>query len=140
MIHYYRCEDGYVGVTEESPKGLRSLVCAGRGPLPGKGIESVCEQGYAINQLDKMEKIAADDVPNDWFAAIGYEKRLPPEPEPHVVPVTIELPGDRLRRMILAKPGTADHDRWRRDRVVFWVALAISLAVWWWIVFVWQYR
>ena len=80
---YFRTDDGFLGVTNESPKGMEGLVFAGRGPQPGQGIESVHEQGYAKNQLDRMKRIEADDVPDDWFVVIGLEKRIPkPPPEP----------------------------------------------------------
>lgn len=134
-MRYFRYENGYVGVTEECPRGLKGLVFVGRGPRPGGGVESVYEQAYAINQLEKMERVAADEVPDDWFAAIGLEQR-----PSNVMEVTIELPGDRLRRMILAKPGTKEHARWREDRALYAFAAILSFALWWWIVFVWQYQ
>jgi len=143
---YFRCENGYVGITDESPAGMKGFVFAGRGPRPGKGIESVCEQGYARNQLDKLEKVKSDDVPNEWFAAIGLEKRLP-KPKPISVPesedvmyLTIELPGDRLRKKMLAKRGTPAYYRWKKEEVQFWVLLAICAVVSWYLTFhVWKF-
>ena len=138
---YFRCEDGFVGVTDESPKGMGGMVFAGRGPLPGQGLDSVREQAYGINQLYKMEKIRADDVPDDWFAMIGYERRVKPEPIPeqNVVPITIELPGDRLRRKILAEPGAPEHSQWQKEQLQFWILLAISAAISWYLTFfVWK--
>lgn len=129
---YFRDGNGFLGVTNESPMGMQGTVFAGRGPQPGQGIESVREQAYAKNQLDKMDRVEADDVPDDWFAAIGYEKRIPkpePQPEENVTYLTMELPGDRLRRKILAKPGTRDHDRWKEERREYAIAAIITAIV-----------
>ena len=135
---YFRCENGYVGITDESPAGMKGFVFAGRGPRPGKGIESVCEQGYARSQLDKLERVQGDDVPDDWFTAIGYERRPKPIPEsipkPNIVPITIELPGDRLRRKFLAKPGDPGYGERDKEAVKSLVLLAISFAISWYVI------
>ena len=138
MIRYFSCTDGFIGVTDECPRGMKELAYAGRGPLPGQGIESVCDQAYARNQLKKIQQVAAEDVPNDWFAAIGLEERQEPEPEPRTVELVIQFPWEgRKKKKKCAKPGTR---RYRREQIRWWIALAISAAITWYIVFVWQYR
>lgn len=82
MIHYYQYEDGYIGVTNRSPKGMKGVVFIGRGPNPREGIESVCEQPYAKNRLERLKEVREQDVPEDWHEAIGYGKpRKPREPK-----------------------------------------------------------
>jgi len=78
VIHYFHCAEGYLAVTDETPAGpLRGLVFVGRGPTPGGGIDTICEQAYAKDTLDKLPECPADKVPDEWFVAFGYEKRLP---------------------------------------------------------------
>lgn len=66
-----------------------------------------------------------------------------PVPTPEAVTVThltIELPGDRLRQKMLAKPGTPDYYRWQKEKVQFWILLAISAAISWYLTFyVWKF-
>lgn len=135
-MRYFRNEDGFIGVTDECPRGMKELVYAGRGPLPGQGIESVCDQAYARNQLEKIQQVAAEDVPDDWFAAIGLEER--PEPEPRTVELVIQFPWEgRRKKRKPSRPGTR---RYWREQIRWWIALAISVAITWYIVFVWQYQ
>ncbi len=131
MIRYFRCENGFIGVTPHCPQGMQGLVYVGRGPLPGKGIESVCKQGYARNQLQKLPRIHAEEVPEAWFEAIGLEKRS--MSEPRTVELVIQLPWEGRKK----KSG---HRRYRQEQLRFWLALAIGVTVAWYIVFVWQYR
>ena len=94
-ITYYQDEHGgYLGVTEESPKGFQGVVFVGCGPRPGGGHETVHEQAYAIDQLRRLERVEACDVPADWMEAIGYEEPVvvepyEPEPEPEPEEVTV---------------------------------------------------
>lgn len=86
-ITYFRVDTGYIAVTTESPKGFKDIVFVGKGPKPGGGPDTVVEQAWAVNQLQGFEKVKADDVPDDWFAAFGYEQRQPkPEPTPEPAP------------------------------------------------------
>lgn len=85
-MQYFKGENGYVGLTGECPKGMDGAIYMGRGPVRGFGIESVCEQPYPVAQLQKMEQVKPEDVPDDWFDAIGLEERPEPEPEPEPEP------------------------------------------------------
>lgn len=145
MITYYKTGDGYVGITNQSPKGLKGLVFVGKGSE--KGIESISEQCYAINQLEKLEKIEARDVPDDWFAAIGLEKRPEPEPVlnmeptyiPTYTPITIQFPGDSLRRRLRANPNTQEYKQALKEAIEGWIYLIIGFAVSWYIVnYIWK--
>lgn len=82
MIRYFEYENGYIGVTNQCPKGMKGVVFVGRGPNPREGIESVCEQPYAKNRLERLKEVKEQDVPDDWHEAIGYGKpRKPREPK-----------------------------------------------------------
>ena len=87
-VTYYQDEyGGYLGVTDESPKGFQGVVFVGSGPRPGGGSETVHEQAYAPDQLRRLEQVEAGDVPAEWMEAIGYEEPVvvepyKPEPEP----------------------------------------------------------
>jgi len=76
-ITYYKTSEGYVALTTRCPAGFQDVVFVGRGPKGG-GPETVCEQGFSPSG-DWVE-IPAEEVPDDWFEALGYEKR--PESEP----------------------------------------------------------
>lgn len=94
-VTYYQDEyGGYLGATEESPKGFKGVVFVGRGPQPGGGPEAVTEQAYAANQLRRLEPVDPCDVPAEWIEAIGYEEPVvveprQPEPEPEREEVTV---------------------------------------------------
>ena len=90
-ISYYRDEHGgYLGVTEDSPKGFKGIVFVGRGSEPGGGPETVHEQGYAADQLRRLEQIEPWDVPAEWMEAIGYEAPVEPyKPESEPEEVTV---------------------------------------------------
>ena len=90
-ITYYQDEhDGYLGVTEESPRGFRGIIFVGRGPDPGGGPETVYEQAYAADQLRRLERVDPRDVPAEWMEAIGYEEPVEPyEPEPEPEEITV---------------------------------------------------
>lgn len=137
-VAYFRTADGFIGVTDESPKGMKNVVFAGRGPLSGKGIESVCDQAYATTQLEKLERVESSAVPDEWLCAIGLAQRTksPPEPipEPLALPITIELPGDRLRARILAKPGTPGYNRRNKEALKTLVMFALSFAIAWYLI------
>jgi len=132
-MRYFHCEDGFIGVTNQCPKGMKGLVYVGRGPQPGQGIESVGEQEYSRNQLEKLKRVPAEDVPDDWFAAIGLEQC----PEPRTVELVIQFPWENRNKRKPAKPGSR---RRRQERTVFCIALAISVMVACYVVFVWQYQ
>jgi len=86
-VAYFRYKGGYLGVTDQSPAGMKGVIFVGRGPLEGKGIESVCEQAYPRNCLERMERVDAAEVPDDWFAAVALEKRpSKPAPNPEAQP------------------------------------------------------
>jgi len=86
-IAYFRYKDGYLGVTHQSPAGMKGVIFVGRGPREGKGIESVCEQAYPHNCLERLKRVDAAEVPDDWFAAIALENRSPkPTPKPELPP------------------------------------------------------
>jgi len=90
-ITYYQDEHGgYLGVTDESPKGFRGVIFVGRGPEPGGGPETVHEQGYATDQLGRLDRVDPWDVPAEWMEAIGYEAPVEPcEPGPEPEEVTV---------------------------------------------------
>jgi|GEM_PF-6975961 len=92
-VTYYQDEHGgYLGVTDESPKGFQGVVFVGCGPQPGGGPETVAEQAYAVDQLQRLEPIAPRDVPAEWMEAIGYEEPVEPyEPEPESQPEEITV-------------------------------------------------
>ncbi len=75
MISYFKTPKGYIGVTSQSPQGMKGVVFIGRGS--DNGPAGVKEQAYAKNQLAKFTPVKADEVPDEWFTAIGYEKRQP---------------------------------------------------------------
>jgi hypothetical protein len=113
-ITYYRTPEGYVGLTDESPRGFKGVIFVGRGPKGG-GPETVCEQGYVPGT--GWEQVDASEVPDEWIEALGYEQR-PLQPEP-----------DRMRMEILfpweepSKP---------RITIAFWASLlAMSLCLLW---------
>lgn len=143
-ISYFQDSGGYLAVTPETPKGpLHGIVYVGRGPtIPGR-IDSIQEQAYAKDVLLKLTRVSALDVPDEWIEALGYEKPrpkatpepAPPAPEPHATEIVIELPGDRVRRMIRAPRGTADYFRVQRKWKLNAVLVAISAAIAWWLVF-----
>ena len=70
--HYFLTPEGYVGLTDESPKGFRGVVFVGRGPRGG-GPETVCEQAFTVK--DDWQQVSANEVPDEWFEAIGYDER-----------------------------------------------------------------
>jgi hypothetical protein len=91
-ITYYQDEHGgYLGVTEESPKGFTGVVFVGRGPQPGGGPETVSEQAYATDQLRRLRRVEPCDVPAEWMEAIGYEEPVVVEPEPDPEPDAEEV-------------------------------------------------
>lgn len=84
MTRCFEYENGYIGVTSKSPKGMKGVIFIGRGPNPREGIESVCEQPYARNRLERLKEVKEKDVPDDWYMAIGYGK--PRDVEPRLDP------------------------------------------------------
>lgn len=75
-ITYYKTPDGYVALTTRCPHGFQDVVFVGRGPKGG-GPETVCEQGFSPS--GSWVPIPAEEVPDEWFEAFGYEER--PEPK-----------------------------------------------------------
>jgi hypothetical protein len=92
-IAYYRdhASGGYHGVTDECPQGFHHVVYGGKGPRLGgpANIHDIVEQAYTVEQLKKWELVDPADVPDEWFDAIGYEKREQPEPQPRNPPETV---------------------------------------------------
>jgi hypothetical protein len=72
-ITYYRTPDGYAGLTDQSPRGFQGLVFVGRGPKISGDPDSIEEQGFVPSK--EWVKIPADQVPDEWFDAIGYGAR-----------------------------------------------------------------
>jgi len=117
-IRYFKEGTGFIGVTTVTPKGpLRGLVFAGRGPIPGKGIKTVHEQGYAECMLAKLQPVSALDVPDDWFDAIGLEQRKPRTVEVVIEPLTFSILPD-----------------WEKYRVPYLIWLAVSFLIACWLV------
>jgi hypothetical protein len=83
--------------------------------MPGKGIKTVHEQGYAECMLAKLQPVSALDVPDDWFGAIGLE-------EPRTVEVVIEP----LTFSMLPE--------WEKYRVPYLIWLAVSFVIACWLV------
>lgn len=69
---YYRRGEEFLALTGESPKGFKGVlfVCL-KGDSPGDIKEDVVDK----NRLREWKKVPADEVPEDWFAAFGLEKR-----------------------------------------------------------------
>lgn len=149
-ITYYRYRDGYLGVTDQSPTGMKGVIFVGRGPLEGKGIESVCEQAYPRNCLERMERIGGAEVPDDWFAAIGLERRPPkaapppsqpappPNPEAPTLPELSPRPETPPTFPYELRPPRLTTARGKRhpevDRFVRqWMFVTIIVMVLWWI-------
>ena len=89
-VTYYQDEHGgYLGVTDESPKGFQGVVFVGCGPQPGGGPETVAEQAYAVDQLRRLKQVDPRDVPAEWMEAIGYEEPVVAELEPEPEEVTV---------------------------------------------------
>jgi len=128
---YFRNKSGYLGVTKQSPAGMKGLIFIGRGPQEGGGIESVCEQGYPLDSLKRMERVKAADVPDDWFAAIGLEK---PEPKPEPTPMPTPPPRPVVIDLTLPCLTTAsdkrhpEFDRFSQQWMI--VTLLIALLLW----------
>lgn len=80
MARYYRIPGGFIAVTDEGPKKgpMKGLVLVGRGPKPGGGPETACEQAFAITELQKLCSVRLDEVPDPWLVALGYDD--PPTP------------------------------------------------------------
>lgn len=86
---YYRSGEEYLALTGESPKGFKGVlfVCL-TGGSPGDIKEDLVDE----NRLKGWEHVPDKEVPDDWFAAFGLEKReqtpTPEQPEPRAdVPV-----------------------------------------------------
>jgi len=74
---YYRRGAQYLALTGESPKGFKDVVFICRiGDSPGDIREEVVDQ----NRLRDWEEVPSKEVPDDWFAAFGLEKRKEPKP------------------------------------------------------------
>ena len=111
-ITYYQDPfGGYHGVTDESPKGLAGCVCAGRGPDERGGIGTIKERAYAINVLQKWERV--EEVPVEWLAAIGYEQ-----------------PQVELKLEFAPRQGV-DPEEYTKDPV-FWMLCVVIFAILWW--------
>jgi hypothetical protein len=126
MIHYYKTPDGYVGITDEYPRGLKDVIFIGRGPTHGKGIDTVHEQAYSRRDLQGWTKVAK--VPLEWREAIGLE-------ESRTTELVIEWPWERLRQRILAKAGTPEHEQWKEERVPYIIITIIALVIAYWTTF-----
>ena len=88
IAYYHDTTGGYHGVTDESPDGFAHVIYAGKGPntpAPWTNIHDIVERAYSVSTLRKWTLVEPDDVPDEWFNAIGYEKREPVAPEPDVV-------------------------------------------------------
>jgi len=81
-VTYYRDTSGdYHGITDKCPKGFNGVVFIGRGPERSTMFESVIERVYVPKTMATWVRVAAAEVPDEWFDAIGYQKR-PPVVEP----------------------------------------------------------
>lgn len=81
---------------------MKGVVFVGRG---SNNIETVKEQVFAKNQLDKLTQVEAKDVPDVWFKAIGYEKREP-------------------------SPAFLSEERARRQRIIIFSIILILSLLW----------
>lgn len=136
MASYYLDDQGgYHGITEECPPKFKGVLFVGRG---GKTPDTVHEQVYALNVLQKMASVPVSDVPDEWLLAIGYDAPLEPEPEPLPEP-EINFYGSDPDRQVIditwwpfagstppAKPQTAEERFWQ-DVVVLGMALIFIL-------------
>jgi hypothetical protein len=86
-VRYYAngC-DGYIAVTDQSPKDFKGVLFIGKGPERGGDPTSVVEQVFAINTLQKLTDVPLADVPAEWVLAFGYEYPVMPKPEPQPAP------------------------------------------------------
>lgn len=78
-IAYFVKDDGYIGVTNESPVGFEDMLFVGMGPKPGGGHETVHEQAFSKADLLKLTKVTPGSVPATWLKALGYESPAVPE-------------------------------------------------------------
>jgi hypothetical protein len=67
---YFKNGNCYLVVTDESPEAFKGVLFIGKG---GTSPESVTEQLYARNQLQRFERVDRDDVPDEWLIAFGEE-------------------------------------------------------------------
>ncbi len=73
-VAYYQTANGFAAVTSEAPKGMDGVLLLGKGPEPGKGIESVKELFFTRELLLKMMPVKKEEVPDIWLKAFDYEK------------------------------------------------------------------
>lgn len=82
---FYRDGDKYIVLTGESPKGFTGYLFAA---FAGPDARSVEEGVISLDDLNKMESIEGDDIPDDWadmfrHKGIAIDERKPePTPEP----------------------------------------------------------
>jgi hypothetical protein len=123
MTDYYETPNGFVGISDEYPRGMKGVIFIGRGPKPGGGIGSVHEQAYGANEIRKWKRV--DRVPPEWMEAIGYEEQT-------VTELVIDMPGDNLRRKMNAKPGTRDYEEWQKEKVPLVIIAIVAALISWW--------
>ena len=66
MIRYYRQNNQYIAVTDQSPAGFDGLVFVGR----GGPLDNIQEQLYSAAVL--TAPVNVNDVPAAWVTALGY--------------------------------------------------------------------
>jgi len=124
-VTYYKTPEGYVGLTNDSPRGFKGIIFVGKGPKGG-GPETVCEQAYPTTQMKDWEEMDALAVPDDWFEAIGYEERVKPvapQPEAEEMKLEIVFPWEGPRP-----------EAPKRSKKVAWIGLAACAYVILWVI------
>lgn len=74
---YYQLPTGDFAAIDHDIKvegQLKDVILVGWGPEPGRGIRSVGEQAYGVNEVAKWTPVAVQDVPVEWIRAIGLDE------------------------------------------------------------------
>src|SRR5690349_12114898 len=77
-ITYFQDGDGYLAVTDKSPKDFKGVLFIGKS---GVDLE-VKEVVFTPEQLRGLPQIDKSDMPAAWILAFGYEQPDPVELEP----------------------------------------------------------
>lgn len=94
MTNYYLVgSNQYAAITDESPRNFAGVLFIGKSGLTP---DSVTEQVYTLQAIQRMEKRERRDVPNRWLIAFGEEPKRKRKPKP----VTPPAPGPSLLEVL----------------------------------------
>lgn len=118
---YYQTADGYIAVTNQSPRGFKGSLYIGKiGPL-----DKVTETAFSPQQLCKLTPVDLADVPAEWIEAFGYD-----EPDELVL---LDEEGENLvalipiSRFVTPEPATGSPRFWYDLGLILGLILALSL-------------